>query len=54
MATKLTLSVDPQVVAAAKEYAAMRGRSVSELVEAYLAAITAAAAPAAAPPQLAA
>lgn len=40
MATKLTLSVDPKVVEAAKRYAAATGTSVSGLVEAYLAAIT--------------
>jgi hypothetical protein len=49
VASKLTLSVDPDVVVAAKRYAAARGRSVSDLVETYLAAITAAA-PAGAPP----
>lgn len=53
MATKLTLSVNRDVVVAAKKYAAACGRSVSELVEAYLAAITSAAAPPAPPPQLA-
>ena len=40
MATKLTLSIDPEVVEAAKEYAASTGTSVSQLVEDYLAAIT--------------
>ncbi len=39
MATKLTLSVDPEVVEAAKEYAAETGTSVSQLVEAFLAAV---------------
>lgn len=52
MAAKLTLSVDPDVVAAAKRYAAARGRSVSDLVEAYLVAVTSAAATPAPPPQL--
>jgi hypothetical protein len=33
---KLTLSVDAQVVAQAKEYAARQGTSVSRLVEEYL------------------
>lgn len=51
MATKLTLSVDPDVVVAAKRYAAASGRSVSELVETYLAAITAVATAQAPPPQ---
>lgn len=41
MTTKLTLSVDPQVVLAAKLYAAAAGTSVSQLVEDYLAAIVA-------------
>jgi hypothetical protein len=36
---KLTLSVDDGVVANAKRYAKQRGVSVSELVEAYLAAV---------------
>lgn len=40
MAAKLTLTVDPRVVAAAKQYAAEAGTSVSQLVENYLAAIT--------------
>lgn len=35
-AVKLTLSVDPEVVAAAKRFAAQRGTSVSRLVERYL------------------
>ena len=39
--SKLTLSVDDRVVARAKRYAAQRGVSVSEMVEAYLSAITA-------------
>ena len=37
--SKLTLSVDHHVVLNAKEYAKRRGVSVSEMVEAYLAAI---------------
>jgi hypothetical protein len=37
--SKLTLSVDSRVVARAKEYAKKRGLSVSEMVEAYLAAV---------------
>ena len=40
MSTKLTLSVDPGVIHAAKKYAAANGTSVSHLVESYLAAIT--------------
>lgn len=39
MTAKLTLTVDPRVVAAAKRYAAETGTSVSQLVEDYLAAI---------------
>ena len=39
--SKLTLSVDPKVVALAKRYAAERGASVSKLVEQYLRQITA-------------
>ncbi len=38
---KLTLSVDPHVVAAAKRYAASHGTSVSQLVEEFLAAVSA-------------
>lgn len=38
---KLTLSVDPDVVEAAKRYAAAHGTSVSQLVEAFLAAVSA-------------
>ncbi len=41
MTTKLTLTVDPRVIAAAKEYASEAGTSVSQLVEDYLAAIVA-------------
>lgn len=40
MATKLTLSVDESVIRDAKEYAQKTGRSVSQLVESYLKAIT--------------
>jgi hypothetical protein len=36
---KLTLSVDDRVVSRAKRYAKQRGVSVSEMVEAYLAAV---------------
>jgi hypothetical protein len=36
---KLTLSVDSRVVARAKHYAKRRGVSVSQMVEAYLAAV---------------
>jgi len=38
--SKLTLSVDARVVSRAKRYAKQRGVSVSEMVEAYLAAVT--------------
>ena len=41
MTAKLTLTVDPRVIAAAKQYAAEAGTSVSQLVEDYLAAIVA-------------
>lgn len=41
MTAKLTLTVDPRVIAAAKEYASEAGTSVSKLVEDYLAAIVA-------------
>jgi uncharacterized protein DUF6364 len=36
---KLTLSVDTRVVSLAKQYAKLRGISVSEMVEAYLTAV---------------
>jgi hypothetical protein len=36
---KLTLSVDKRVVSRAKQYAKRRGVSVSDMVEAYLAAV---------------
>jgi len=36
---KLTLSVDDGVVSRAKQYARLRGVSVSEMVEGYLAAV---------------
>ncbi|MBT9560580.1 MAG: antitoxin [Myxococcales bacterium] len=52
MQTKLTLSVDPAVVAAAKRYASEHGTSVSSLVEHYLAALTAYRAATASPPIL--
>jgi hypothetical protein len=38
--SKLTLSVDPEVVARAKEYAERNKTSVSELVETYLSIVT--------------
>lgn len=53
MGNKLTLSVDRQVVEAAKRYAAATGTSVSSLVENYLAAITSASRPSEQPPMLA-
>lgn len=40
MTTKLTLSVEKSVIERAKEYAKKTGRSLSELVENYLEAIT--------------
>lgn len=39
MTAKLTLSVDPHVIDAAKRYADRTGTSVSRLVERYLAAL---------------
>ncbi len=38
--SKLTLSVDPVVVAKAKRYAKKRGVSISRMVETYLASVT--------------
>jgi len=38
--SKLTLSIDAEVVAKAKKYAASEGRSLSSLIEAYLLALT--------------
>lgn len=52
MTAKLTLTVDPRVIAAAKRYAAESGTSVSQLVEDYLTAITAGPVHAAVPPVL--
>jgi hypothetical protein len=46
MSTKLTLSVDDRVVSSAKGYAKQRGVSISEMVEAYLAAVAGPPAPA--------
>ena len=40
MKTKLTLSIDPEVVARAKEEAQRRGTSVSDMVETYLAVVS--------------
>ena len=36
MATKLTLSIEEQVIESAKEYAKKQGRSLSSIVEEYL------------------
>ena len=53
MATqKLTLSVAPEVVEAAKRYAAGHRTSVSQLVEDFLATLVAASSPPAQPPVL--
>lgn len=41
MDKKLTLSVDPEVVAKAKAYAKSRNMSLSKLIESYLRSITA-------------
>ena len=38
--SKLTLSVDPAVIARAKRYAKQRGVSVSKMVETYLASVS--------------
>lgn len=51
-AHKLTLSVDPDVVVAAKRYAQAHGTSVSQLVEAFLAAVSSENVPAASSPVL--
>jgi hypothetical protein len=40
MLSKLTLSVDPEVVARAKKYAERNHTSVSELVQTYLSIVT--------------
>jgi uncharacterized protein DUF6364 len=40
MNTKLTLTVDHSVIGKAKAYAKMKGRSLSDIVENYLKAIT--------------
>jgi hypothetical protein len=50
--SKLTLSVDPEVVARAKRFAAARGLSVSGLVERYLERLTRAEAAPAVPESL--
>lgn len=40
MNTKFTLSIDKSVIAQAKEYAALQGRSLSDLVENYLKSVS--------------
>jgi len=40
MSTKLTLTVEKAVIVKAKEYAKQKGRSLSEIIENYLKAIT--------------
>jgi len=40
MSTKLTLTVDKLVIEKAKKYAKKKGRSLSEIIENYLKAIT--------------
>lgn len=40
MSTKLTLTIDQSVIEKAKKYAAESGRSLSDIVETYLRAIT--------------
>ncbi len=42
---KLTLSVDERVISRAKQYAGLRGVSISEMVEAYLASVSKPASP---------
>ena len=53
MSSKLTLSLDPDVIAAAKHYAAAHGTSVSRLVETFLDTMTRGPAPESATPVLA-
>ena len=40
MNTKLTLTIDHSIIAGAKAYAKQKGRSLSDLIENYLKAIT--------------
>ncbi len=40
MNTKLTLTIEREVITRAKKYASQKGRSVSDIVETYLKAIT--------------
>jgi Family of unknown function (DUF6364) len=40
MTTKLTLTLDDQVIKGAKRYARAKGRSVSDLVESYFKSLT--------------
>jgi hypothetical protein len=40
MNTKLTLTIEAEVIGKAKEYARQKGRSLSDIVENYLKAIT--------------
>ena len=40
METKLTLSIDKQVIVRAKKYAKQQGRSLSDIVENYLKLLT--------------
>jgi len=40
MSTKLTLTVDQRVIAAAKDYAVEKNRSLSSIVEEYLKSLT--------------
>jgi len=53
MPTKLTLSLDSDVIAAAKRFAAEQGTSVSRLVETFLATVSRGAQPEVATPVLA-
>jgi len=40
MSSKLTLSIDKEIIAHAKRYAASQNRSLSDLIESYLKTIT--------------
>ena len=40
MNTKLTLTIEQEVIGRAKKYASLKGRSLSDIVENYLKAIT--------------
>ncbi len=52
MVSKLTLSMNPEVVSSAKRYASRHGVSVSSMVETYLAAVSRPSVTSAGPPVL--